>query len=135
MQKCVYVPHFLQIVFAPGLPRLNRSELAEHAPGLTRLSETGTELQFELCCGDDPAGVKPTTFRAGRDFAIPRMVSLPLLFLALCRFHMAEHSSTQKQEWLREKRVSSMWNNGSSSVDHEQTDLSSGCQLASGVPN
>ena len=75
MQKCVYVPNVLQIVFAPGLPGLNPSELAEDAPGLTGLSETGTELQFELCCGDDPAGVKPTTFRAGRDFAILRMVS------------------------------------------------------------
>ena len=52
---------------------------------------------------------------------------LPLLFLALCRFHMAEHSSTQKQEWLREKRVSSMWNNWSSSINHEQTNLPSGC--------
>ena len=31
MQKCVYVPNFLQIVFAPGLPGLNRSELAEYA--------------------------------------------------------------------------------------------------------
>ena len=56
------MPNFLQIVFAPGL---------------TGLSETATELQFELCCGDVLAGVKPTTFGAGRDFAIPRMVSSP----------------------------------------------------------
>ena len=94
MQKCVYVPNFLQIVFAPGLPGLNRSELAEHAPDLTGLSE----LNYNLNCV-----VETTLLTSNRSHSAQVAILqshawslLPLLFLALFRFLMAEHSSTQK---------------------------------------
>ena len=110
----------------------NLQNLLQVSPGWVKL-----ELNYNLNCV-----VETTLLASNRPLSAQVAILqshawslLPLLFLALCRFHMAEHSSTQKQESLREKRVSSMWNNWSSSVDHEQTNLSSGCQMASRVPN
>ena len=55
---------------APSFSVLTRSELEQHAPGFSGLNGSGTDLDLEPHCGDDPLGATATKFRTGRDVAI-----------------------------------------------------------------
>ena len=57
-------------VSAPSFSMLTRSELDQHAPGFSGLNGSGTDLDLEPHCGDDPLGLTATKFRTVRDVAI-----------------------------------------------------------------